>query len=306
MKPAAPRQVERNEESMASNAIAVGRRNFDDVVIKGSAKAPVLVDFWAAWCAPCRALAPVLDKLAAEFDGRMTLAKLDTDAEPELAARYGIRGIPNCKLFIDGDVADEFTGALPEPAVRQFLQKSLPSPVAKLVAEAERRLAARDAVGALAELDEAFAIDRDDEAALLARLEAMLMLGRTAEAAAIIGELESPQRARARSAANDARLAALKARVALASGARGDLAALAEAAARSPSSSAARVEYADALAAKGNYERALAELLAVVQSDRAFDDDAARKRMLRIFEALGGDDDVVRRYRRELAAALNR
>jgi putative thioredoxin len=266
----------------------------------------VLVDFWAAWCAPCRALAPVLDKLAAEFQGRMTLAKLDTDAEPELAARYGIRGIPNCKLFIGGKVADEFTGALPEPAVRQFLLKSLPSPVAKLVAEAERRLAARDAVGALEQLDEAFAIDPADETALLARVEAMLMLGRTAEANAIIAELESPQRARTRRVVNEARLGALKARVALASGAAGDLAPLAEAAARSPASSAAKVEYADALAARGNYERALAELLSVVQNDRAFDDDAARKRMLRIFEALGGDDDIVRRYRRELAAALNR
>jgi len=291
---------------VTSNAIAVGRRNFEDVVIRGSSTVPVLVDFWAAWCAPCRALAPVLDKLAAEFAGRMTLAKLDTDADPELAARYGIRGIPNCKLFIDGDVAEEFTGALPEPAVRQFLQKNLPSPVANLVAEAEQRLAARDAVGALAMLDEAFAIDRDDEAALLARVEAMLLLGRTAEAGTIVDELDSPQRARARPLVDGARLAALKARVGLAAGARGDLAALAEAAARSPANSAARVEYADALAAKGDYDRALAQLLAVVQNDRGFDDDAARKRMLRIFEALGGDDDMVRRYRRELAAAINR
>jgi len=291
---------------MASTAIAVGRRNFDDVVIKGSTKMPVLVDFWAAWCAPCRALAPVLDKLAVEFDGRMTLAKLDTDAEPELAARYGIRGIPNCKLFVDGNVADEFTGALAEPAVRQFLQRNMPSPVATLVAQAERRLAACDAVGALAALDEAFAIDRDDESALIARVEAMLMLGRAAEASAIVGELESPQRTRVRRIVNESRLGALKARVALASGARGDLDALAEAAARSPADSAAKVDYADALAAKGDYERALAELLAVVQTDRAFDDDAARKRMLRIFEALGGDDERVRRYRRELATAINR
>src|SRR6266508_995790 len=256
---------------MASDAIAVGRSNFDDVVIKGSARIPVLVDFWAAWCAPCRALAPVLDKLATEFAGRMTLAKLDTDADPELAARYGIRGIPNCKLFVDGKVADEFTGALPEPAVRQFLQKNLPSPVARLVAEAERRLACHDAVGALEKLDETFAIDPDDEAALLTRAETMVTLGRAADAGTIVTQLESAQRMRAR-----------------------------------PIRSAAKLKYADALAASGDYARALAELLAIVQNDRGFDDDAARKRMLRVFEALGPDNDLVRRYRRELAAAINR
>ena len=291
---------------MASDAIAVGRSNFDDVVIKGSARIPVLVDFWAAWCAPCRALAPVLDKLATEFAGRMTLAKLDTDADPELAARYGIRGIPNCKLFVDGKVADEFTGALPEPAVRQFLQKNLPSPVARLVAEAERRLASHDAVGALEKLDEAFAIDPDDEAALLTRAETMVTLGRAADAGTIVTQLESAQRVRARPIRNAARLGALKARLDLASGAQGDLATLAEAASRSPADSAAKLNYADALAASGDYARALAELLAIVQNDRGFDDDAARKRMLRVFEALGPDNDLVRRYRRELAAAINR
>jgi putative thioredoxin len=289
---------------MASGAVAVGRHNFDDVVIGGSAKKPVLVDFWAAWCAPCRALAPVLDKLAAEYASRMTLAKLDTDAEPELAARYGIRGIPSCKLFVGGRIADEFTGALPEPAVRQFLDRNLPSPTAALVAEARKRLDARDAVGALAKLDEAFAIDPADEAALLARAEAMLALDRANEARAIADELESPQRARSKPIRDASRLAALKARLDLASTEHGDLDALARDAMREPPDSAARVRYADALAAQGLYERALAELLAVVQRDR--DGDGARRRMLRIFDALGADDDLVRRYRRELASALNR
>ena len=291
---------------MASDAVAVGRRNFDAVVIEGSSKRPVLVDFWAEWCAPCRALAPVLDKLAREFADRFTLAKLDTDAEAELAARYGIRGIPNCKLFVDGKVADEFTGALPEPAVRQFLEKNLPSPVAKFVAEAQQRLQSRDAVGALEKLDAAFSIDAADEAALLARAEAMLMLGRTAEARAMLAELESPQRARTRPVRNESNVAALKARLDLASAPQGDLAKLAEAASRSPADSGARLAYADALAARSDYERALAQLLAIVQNDRGFDDDAARKRMLRIFEALGGDHELVRRYRRELASAINR
>jgi putative thioredoxin len=289
-----------------AEAIAVGRQNFEDVVVKGSTTKPVLVDFWAAWCAPCRALAPVLDKLAKELAGRFTLAKLDTDAEPDIAARYGIRGIPNCKLFVNGEVVDEFTGALPESAVRQFLDRNVPSPVAALVAEAHRLLGGRDALGALAKLDEAFTIDPDDEAALLARAEAMLALGRASDASTIAAQLESPQRERSRPVRDAARLAAIRARIELASAAKGDLGELAEAASSESFDAAAKLKYADALAARGSYERALAELIAVVERDRTCDDDGARKRMLRIFDALGSDNDLVRRYRRELASALNR
>src|SRR5439155_19161605 len=136
-------------------AITVTHANFDDAVLRASATRPVLVDFWAPWCAPCRALAPILDRLAAEFAGRFTLAKLNTEDEPELAARYSVRGIPNCKLFIDGEVADEFTGALPENALRDFIGDALPSPAAPLVVAAKALLANKDALGALGKLDDA-------------------------------------------------------------------------------------------------------------------------------------------------------
>ena len=112
---------------MSSLAIDVGASNFDEIVIRGSRDRPVLVDFWAPWCGPCRMLAPILDKLAAEMGGRFTLAKLNTDDEQELAARYGIRGIPNVKAFVDGRVADEFTGVQPEAGVRAFLERVMPS-----------------------------------------------------------------------------------------------------------------------------------------------------------------------------------
>jgi putative thioredoxin len=292
--------------SAGAYSIDVGGENFDAVVLQGSASTPVLVDFWAPWCAPCRALGPILEKLAAEMAGRFVLAKLDTDRHPDVAGRYGVRGIPDVRLFVGGAIVDGFTGALPERELRAFLDRTLPSPVAPLVAHARALREAGDGEGALRRLAEARAIDADDEALLLEEADVLLELGRAPEAAVALDALEAPARSRTRPLRDHARHAALKAKAELHAHAGGDLAALGAAAAREPVDCAAKLAYADALAAAGDYERALAELLAIVASSRAFGDDVGRTRMLTIFAALGGDSDLVRRYRRELAAVINR
>ena len=292
--------------SESAYAIDVGGDNFDAVVLQGSVATPVLVDFWAPWCAPCRALGPILDKLAAEMAGRFVLAKLDTDRHPDIAGRYGIRGIPDVRLFVDGAIVDGFTGALPERELRAFLDRALPSPVAPLVARARALREAGDAAGALALLTEASGVAAGDETLLFEQAETLLAMDRAADAAAALALLDAPGRLRDRPLRDEPRLAALKAKAALRAHAGGDIAALAAAAAREPVDCAAKLAYADALAAAGDYERALGELLAIVATSRAFGDDVARTRMLTIFSALGGDSDLVRRYRRELAAAINR
>ena len=119
----------------------VDTADFQEKVIAASHHAPVLVDFWAEWCAPCRVLKPILENLAAEYGGRFVLAKLNADRNQELATRLGVRGIPSVKAFVNGELVDEFTGALPETQVRAFIDGLLPSPAEPL------RVAAQEARG---------------------------------------------------------------------------------------------------------------------------------------------------------------
>ena len=289
-----------------SNAIDVDRDNFDQVVLLGSTGSPVLVDFWAPWCGPCRQLAPILDRVAAEFEGRLTLVKVNTDEASDLASAYGVRGIPNCKLFVDGRVVDEFTGVVPESSVRDFVTRWVPSGATPLVEEAKSRLIEDDVAGGLELLDQALAIDPDDEEAALTRIEALLRAGRAAEANEAADELEAPEREKRRPVRDTMRLATLKARAQLATGQGADLDSLAKRAAQAPDDPQARLDYANALAAMGDYRKALDELLTIVEADRSYGDEAARKAMLTIFEALGADSELARRYRRELASSLNR
>ena len=137
---------------MADSAFVVtlNAGNFRQVVIEGSFQRPVLVDFWADWCAPCRALMPVLAKLAEAYDGKFLLGKLDTEAERDLAAQFGIRSLPTVQLFKGGKPVDQFMGALPEAQVRAFLDRHLPREADLLVARAEALIGTGNLIDAAA------------------------------------------------------------------------------------------------------------------------------------------------------------
>ncbi len=278
--------------------IDVGDGDFEQQVLAGSETTPVVVDFWAPWCAPCRTLGPVLERLAQEHDGAFVLAKVNVDEAPAVAQTFGIRSIPAVMGFRDGALVGQFVGAQPEAAVRQFLAGVLPTEADRLVREG-LTLAATDPAGAETTLRAALEREARHPRALLGL--ARLLAEREAVADALpLLERISPNAPVAREAERLA--AALRTRL----DGTGDEATLRARVAADPTDVGARLALGRALAASGRHEAALAELLEVVQRDRHYDDDGARRAMLDLFEVLGPQHPLTDRYRGELAKALFR
>lgn len=280
---------------MSEHALDVGLADFDRNVIEASRQRPVVVDFWAPWCGPCKVLKPLLERLAAEYGGKFLLAKINSDDNQVLAMRYGVRGIPSVKAFIDGEVVDEFSGALPESEVRAFLDRLIPSPAEALRGEAAVARSAGDLPGALQLLAEASKLDPAYVGVRLDAVEIMLDLGETAEAERLIVSVADDA---------DPRVAQLKARLHFTSAAGEDEATLHARVAADGNDLDARLMLANLLVAAGQYEAGMDELLEIVRRDRSFGDDIGRKTLLSVFELLGGGE-LVSRYRRMLASALN-
>jgi putative thioredoxin len=280
--------------------IDVDEENFEVAVLEQSKQVPVLVDFWAEWCGPCKVLGPVLERLAEEYKGEFIVAKVNVDENPSLAAAFRIQGIPAVKLFKDGDLASEFTGALPEPMVRQFLSKFLPSAADKKAQEA----AVLESDGKTAEAKTLYEsiLESDPNHA-----KSLLGMGRLAmDAGDNEAALEFLDKI---SVASDERNEAerLIARLKLQSGAGSqNLEALRAKVAAEPTNLDARFALAQALAGIENYKEALPQFIEIVKTDRGFQDDAARKSMVQIFDVLGSDDPLTEQYRTELAKVLFR
>jgi putative thioredoxin len=269
---------------------------FDREVIEQSRRVPVVIDFWAPWCAPCRALGPVLERLAEEHAGAFVLARINVDENPQVSTAFGIRSIPAVKAVYGGEVVDEFVGALPEATLRQFLRGILPSESDGLAEEARSAEHRGDRDGALALYRRALEGDPNHPVARLG-------LGRLlsdSDADAALAELDRVLPATAERTEAD-RLAA-RLRLGRENGA-GD----AELRARlqmEPNDLEARLKLARLLAARQEYEAALAHLLEVVKRDRSYEDEAGRKSMLDIFQILGSANPLTEKYRSELARVL--
>ena len=283
----------------SNHVIDVNERTFKHDVIEQSYEVPVVVDFWAPWCGPCRMLGPILEQLAEDFDGQFVLAKLNTDENQSIAMRYGIQGIPAVKGFRDGKVVDEFVGAQPRPRVKQFIEGLIPTQEDEDLAEA-RRLESQgildDAIAIYRRLLEAnpdtWEIAIDLGRALIAHEEydeARDVLERVPDAAP---EGKHAQRLRleidfARAAASCESEDACRQRID-----------------DDPSDLEARYGLASLLVKQQRYGDALEQFLQIIQRDPTYHDGAARKAMLNIFETLGDDHALTQQYRPKLAMFL--
>ena len=284
---------------MSQFAFDVSLEEFETKVITPSQNVPVVVDFWAPWCEPCKTLKPMLEKLAEEYAGRFLLAMVNADENPEISQHFGVRSIPSVKVLFQGQLVDEFTGALPEGEIRAFLDRfALPPVGGNLREEAATLVAEGKLEEGLAKLVEASRAKPEDQAIQLDAVDVMMQLGRNDEAQQLLSGEYTQEADRAN---------ALRARLALAAGAA-DTGEIEAKLAANPADHAARIELSGAYAAQNKFREAMEAALEVVVRDRTFGEGIGRTTLLKLFEALGGSeqyDDLIREFRRKLSAALN-
>lgn len=274
--------------------------NFQKIVIEGSQSQPVLVDFWADWCAPCKSLMPILAKLADEYQGKFILTKINTEEQRELAAQFGIRSLPTVKLFRNGQPVDEFMGALPEADIRAFLDKHVPRESDTLLSQADSLLLEGDVAKAGELINQANRKEPDNPRVRVSYARYKATLGELADAEHLLETLPPEEKEKPEVVSMLARIAFDRI-----AGSAPAVDKLEQVLQQDASNAQAMYQLAAQRVMQNDYEGALELLLRLMMNDRKYGDDAGRKAILQVFELLGGEGELVKRYRTRLFNALH-
>ncbi len=274
---------------------------FDQLVIENSFHKPVLVDFWAEWCAPCKVLMPLLQQIADSYQGELLLAKVDCEAEQDIVARFGIRSLPTVVLFKDGQPVDGFAGAQPESEIRALLEphvKMPPAPAADPLQTAQEMFAQSHFAEAEAVLQTILAEDNTNAAALILYARCLAERGELSEARAVLDAVKGDE--------HKAALAGAKAQLTFLGQAASlpDVADLKTRLAQNPQDEEAAYQLAIQQLSRQQYDAALEGLLKLFIRNRSFNEGLPHKTLLQVFDLLGNDHPLVTTYRRKLFAAL--
>ena len=281
-----------------TNILDITLENAKELLIDESFKRPVLVDFWAEWCAPCKSLIPILEKLASEYAGAFLLAKVNADEMNMISAQFGVRSLPTVILMKDGQPVDGFTGALPEAQVRELLDKYLPKPWEKYLTDAQAFMADGDFTAALPLLRQAYEDTQHSAAIAFLIVQCHLALNRVDNAEALLEQIKP--------ADQDDHYALLVEQVALKkqSAKSPELVALEAAHAQHPEDFTIGYQLALQYFAELAYRPALEILLSILRKDRNFADGAARATFTEILTALGKGDPLAIEFQRKLFTLL--